>query len=592
MRSANIGTLSLLVSAAVSLATLLSTGAHAALTISDKATENVTCSAGVCTATAKKALLNVTDLANLIASSPVTIQSGSQAQDIVFEAPFSWTSSNGLTLDADRSIRIDRSVSDSGPAKLAIRTKHGDLAFGKKGNVTFLSTANPLLINGTKYRLVSTLPELISAVAANPVGAYGLSKTYDASPDGTYTSAPVLEFGGKFEGLGNILSNVTIQAGSNRSVGIFGTADAGAIIENIRLINVNVSGYTESNIGTIVGHNLGTVRHANAVGQVTGADSTCSGGIVGFNDVDSRLLSSSTSVVVTLPDSGNGEVGGAAACNDGTLASVTATGPVTADYGTFTGGLVGENFSDGSIADSMASGEVRATSANAILGGLVGVNSGSIGSSHATGSVIDGLYAGGLVGSNNSGQITRAWASGNIVIYNQEEAGLGGGLVGQNTGDVSLSFASGPVSGGTTNAVLGGLVGDNSESIENSYATGLVKGERQGSVGGLIGVNFGGASYAYSIGKVTAKHPYYIGGFLGVDHAQQTFHSSYWDLNTSGIDDPSHGAGNVPNDPGITGLTDSQLKSGLPTGFDPKIWAQDAKINNGYPYLIDNPPSK
>jgi hypothetical protein len=28
----------------------------------------------------------------------------------------------------------------------------------------------------------------------------------------------------------------------------------------------------------------------------------------------------------------------------------------------------------------------------------------------------------------------------------------------------------------------------------------------------------------------------------------------------------------------------------LPPGFDPKIWAQSSNINNGYPYLLANPP--
>jgi hypothetical protein len=59
---------------------------------------------------------------------------------------------------------------------------------------------------------------------------------------------------------------------------------------------------------------------------------------------------------------------------------------------------------------------------------------------------------------------------------------------------------------------------------------------------------------------------------------------------SKGVSDPSQGAGNIPNDPGITGVTDAQLKSGLPEGFDPKIWGSDPKINNGYPYLLANPP--
>jgi hypothetical protein len=48
----------------------------------------------------------------------------------------------------------------------------------------------------------------------------------------------------------------------------------------------------------------------------------------------------------------------------------------------------------------------------------------------------------------------------------------------------------------------------------------------------------------------------------------------------------------VQDDPGITGLTDAQLKSGLPPGFDLTIWAQKSKVNNGYPYLINSPPPK
>jgi len=38
------------------------------------------------------------------------------------------------------------------------------------------------------------------------------------------------------------------------------------------------------------------------------------------------------------------------------------------------------------------------------------------------------------------------------------------------------------------------------------------------------------------------------------------------------------------------GLSDAQLKSGLPTGFDPTIWGHDPAINNGLPYLLHNPP--
>jgi hypothetical protein len=36
---------------------------------------------------------------------------------------------------------------------------------------------------------------------------------------------------------------------------------------------------------------------------------------------------------------------------------------------------------------------------------------------------------------------------------------------------------------------------------------------------------------------------------------------------------------------GVTGQSDAQMKSALPSGFRPKIWGQDPNLNNGYPYL-------
>jgi hypothetical protein len=98
---------------------------------------------------------------------------------------------------------------------------------------------------------------------------------------------------------------------------------------------------------------------------------------------------------------------------------------------------------------------------------------------------------------------------------------------------------------------------------------------------------------SYSTGALTAGSGSTIGGVIGSDQSiGGDLANSDWDLDTSGIDDPSQGAGNIPNDPGITGLTDTQLKAGLPGGFDPAIWAQRSSINNGYPYLLANPPPK
>lgn len=79
------------------------------------------------------------------------------------------------------------------------------------------------------------------------------------------------------------------------------------------------------------------------------------------------------------------------------------------------------------------------------------------------------------------------------------------------------------------------------------------------------------------------------GGVVGYVEDNPTFLNTYWDLKT-GVHNPHAGAGSIRDLPGIVGLTDAQMKSGLPTGFDPAVWGHNPNINNGYPYLLSNPP--
>lgn len=96
-------------------ALMLSTvSAQANIAISTAVTQNMNCSGGVCTATAASAVLNVTDLQNLLASGNTTVATGSLAASIVIQAPFGWASSNSLTLDAKRSVTVNKAVTDNG----------------------------------------------------------------------------------------------------------------------------------------------------------------------------------------------------------------------------------------------------------------------------------------------------------------------------------------------------------------------------------------------------------------------------------------------------------------------------------------------
>jgi hypothetical protein len=106
------------------------------------------------------------------------------------------------------------------------------------------------------------------------------------------------------------------------------------------------------------------------------------------------------------------------------------------------------------------------------------------------------------------------------------------------------------------------------------------------AAGGFAGDISGELNSSFSLGAVTSDC---AGGFAGFYFSGNLI-AAFWDTDTSGIADPNRGACNVDDTPGITGLTDAQLTSRLPVGFDPKIWDQSPNINNGYPYLRANPP--
>jgi hypothetical protein len=226
------------------------------------------------------------------------------------------------------------------------------------------------------------------------------------------------------------------------------------------------------------------------------------------------------------------------------------------------------------------------------VGGLIGeIADTSLSWCHSTASVSSsGGYTGGLIGTaasfGSGGFVDDCFATG---AASENGAAAVGGLVGSNGLSITNSFATGSVSGGDGSKV-GGLIGDGGSAV-NCYATGIVNGGANSTVGGLLGNGGYGAQDSYSTGEVSSGQGSTVGGLVGYDNTiGGTFERSYWDLDTSGVSDPTRGAGNMPNAPGIKGLTDAQLKSGLPKGFNPKKWGQSSNINDGYPYILSNPP--
>jgi hypothetical protein len=204
------------------------------------------------------------------------------------------------------------------------------------------------------------------------------------------------------------------------------------------------------------------------------------------------------------------------------------------------------------------------------------------------------LFAGGgLVGVGYAGTIVRSRASGNLVSGPGRKAIIGGllgeaGETGEGFTDIEQSYATGDVtvsSSDNKHTYAGGLVGIGA-TVLNSYATGKVTGGGEAGLGGLVGAGVDSGptlNSVYATGAVSASKQ--TGGLVG-HTSTRGFNAAYWDVDTTG---QSQACGNRVCT-GAQGLSDAQLKSGLPAGFDPKMWGQNPNINNGYPYLLNNPP--
>jgi hypothetical protein len=487
--------------------------ARGSVQISADPTNNMNCTAGVCTPTAKNADLNASDLANMLSAGDVKVQTANGAVTITVTAPFSWTSTHRLTLDAQYNVSFKAPVVVAGQGAVTIVTNDGgtggDLIFYDGGKLDFWDTAANFTFNGKSHILVSDLASIAAAFIANRYAVLALAKDYDAGQDGTYTDSllPIpASMDGTFEGLGHTISNFS-AAGNGRGIGLFGQSlYEGSIVRDLTLSKVNVRGSKDALAGALGGGINATITNVHASGVVSATNNGTVGGLVGYGG---RFFRSDSSVTVVCQKK---------------------------------------------------------------------------------------CEAGGLVGFG--GQFTLSHATGSVTVGGHSSAGGLIGVLGNST--ISQSFATGDVATGKADktASLGGLAGlaIQHSRIDNSYATGAVRNGGSSSLGGLLGAgqaNIVSASYATgAVGTVAAapNRERNVGGFIGFVDYPDTYTDVYWDTDTSGVA-VGCGASKPRNAcPDIQGLGDAQLKSGLPAGFDPNLWAQSPGINSGYPYLIDNPP--
>ena len=189
-------------------------------------------------------------------------------------------------------------------------------------------------------------------------------------------------FSGIFEGNGHTIANLFMDR-TESNLGLFSVLHTNGKIQNIGLLDAEVEG-TEDVISGLVSINYGAIINSYATGEITGTDHV--GGLVGFSD--GSIINSYATGTVT----GGSRVGGLVGSNNGDITNSYATGDVSGrDH---VGGLVGDNNS-GSIINSYATGLVRGNSNFGRVGGLIGVNSGSVTASYWNAQTSDQLTSAG-----------------------------------------------------------------------------------------------------------------------------------------------------------------------------------------------------
>ncbi|WP_233828379.1 beta strand repeat-containing protein [Paraburkholderia sp. ZP32-5] len=417
----------------------------------------------------------------------------------------SWGAATTLTLTALANININQSITATNAnGKLALQYGMGAVNAGNTATYNVNAPVNlqagnnfstQLGSNGavTQFKVITSLGNAgsttgtdLQGVNGNLGGNFVLGANIDASatsgwnsgqgfvPIGSYISP----FTGVFDGLGHTISNLTIARPNDMYIGLFGQVGApngagvvtGSVIRNVGLVNGSIVG--ESYVGGLVGQNYGTISHSYATANVATSGGPSGGGVIG------GLVGANGTYSYKTGSIDNSYAGGTVGGGNGFTSDV--------------GGLAGLNY--GTITNSHALGAVSSPGFN--IGGLVGINAGTISRSFATGNVnIDAAddeasNVGGLVGFNGSqsfgggsgptSTISESYAIGNVGSAQASDMGFVGGLVGYNYSSLSSgatvtnSFALGSVTGA---AYVGGLVGGNSgATISNSYAAGRVTG--------------------------------------------------------------------------------------------------------------------
>ncbi|SFL70591.1 two-partner secretion domain-containing protein [Pelosinus propionicus] len=459
-------------------------------------------------------------------------------------------------------------------------------------------TTGTLLLDPTNYTIDDLYGDMTSAelAAALETANIEIKSSYGAAEG---------------DGDVNVTSAVTWTSGNTLTLTAYNDVNITASITNTSTGNLILkAGYNDDGTNTGVGTVSITAPITLSGGTVT-IYYNPTGGYAKAKNFSSYITGSYTAymLVNSLADLLNistNTSGTYALTTDIDASTVTLTAPISSFSGILNG--FGHTISNLTITDTTSTGTGV---------GLFSSNSGTITNLGLINESITGLnYVGGLVGIN-TGTISNCYTTGAVTatsVYNTYYTGAGG-LVGVNSGKITDSYSSDTVTGTDTTGKaygIGGLVGiaNNGTIIKNSYFSGSVTGTKiqaiggiiglvnnsaavtvinclnsgalsgQASIGGLIGQDKGAGgtvSYSISTGTLTAtgSNAY---GLVGSNSGTTTYTSCYWDTTTSG-----KSSSGVTS--GATGLTTTAMATASNfSAYDTSVW----NITDGAAPTLEN----
>lgn len=396
------------------------------------------------------------------------------------------------------------------------------------GATPFFSSPNYIICTEAQF-------EGPSGIEANLAGVYQLAKDLDFSLSGAFSTSLVSgTFTGELHGNGRTISNVTIVASNQASLGLFDHifGNPGKTeVENLSLYNIDIDATDTGAIGALAGYLSPDTLIERVQGQLIDIDLTRSagthlgvGGLIGISNTATTgtpieiHATQLTDVNITIDDQYS-EIGGVIGMmNAGTFLRLSKISNISiqpkggSEVGTKLGGAVGYAY----FQDTEIYGVV-----------VEGISIGTAGLRFST--AFDKI--GGVVGEANNSRVIDSKASGSIYASGDQVGGFAG-LIGVD--NATGSIFDGNISlvniDHTSGINVGGFVGDvynataaTSLTLENNRSLGLVDCVTDcGGFAGRVFVNNGTATIdirksfsksdvSSSSGLTTAN----IGGFIG-----------------------------------------------------------------------------